>query len=113
MMHDAQFPMLAANGYTPTGKHAFKAWTMVERQGVKVAIVGGTTPGSNLWDRDNLAGRLAIRDIIPSVRDGVNAARAAGADVVVVLLHSGLDEPSSYDTLTSGVASENVSARVA
>lgn len=113
MMHDARFPMLAANASTPTGEHAFKAWTMVERQGVKVAIVGGTTPGSNLWDRDNLAGRLVVRDIIPSVREAVNAARAAGADIVVVLLHSGLDEPSSYDTVTSGVASENVSARVA
>jgi 2',3'-cyclic-nucleotide 2'-phosphodiesterase (5'-nucleotidase family) len=43
----------------------------------------------------------------------VRDARAAGADVVVVLLHSGLDEPSSYDTTASRVASENVSARVA
>src|SRR5205814_2845040 len=34
-------------------------------------------------------------------------------DVVVVLLHSGLNEPSSYDTATTKMASENVSARVA
>jgi 2',3'-cyclic-nucleotide 2'-phosphodiesterase (5'-nucleotidase family) len=113
MMRDARFPMLAANAYTSRGEPAFKPWTMVERQGVKIAIVGGTTPGSNLWDRDNLAGQLVIRDIVPSVRAAVNSARNAGANVVVVLLHSGLDEPSSYDTVTSGVGSENVSARVA
>ncbi|MFL5613733.1 MAG: 5'-nucleotidase C-terminal domain-containing protein [Gemmatimonadaceae bacterium] len=113
MMLDARFPMLAANAFTPTGEHAFKGWTIVERQGVKVGILGGTTPGSNLWDRDNLSGRLVVRDIVPSIRDAVTAARAAGADVIVALLHSGLDEPSSYDTVTSGVASENVSARVA
>jgi 2',3'-cyclic-nucleotide 2'-phosphodiesterase (5'-nucleotidase family) len=113
MMRDAHFPMLAANAYTPAGRHAFTAWKMIERAGVKVAIVGGTTPGSNIWDRDNLAGQLIIRDIVPSVRDAVKDARAAGADVVVVLLHSGLNEPSSYDTTASGVASENVSARVA
>jgi len=113
MMHDAHFPMLAANAYTPKGAHAFDSWKIVERQGVKIGIVGGTTPGSNLWDRDNLANRVIVRDIVPSVGEGVKAARAAGADIVVVLLHSGLGEPSSYDTVTSGVASENVSARVA
>jgi 2',3'-cyclic-nucleotide 2'-phosphodiesterase (5'-nucleotidase family) len=113
MIAEARFPMLAANAYTPSGEHAFRAWTMIERQGVKIALVGGTTPGSNLWDRDNLAGRIVVRDIIPSVRDAVSAARSAGADVVVVLLHSGLNEASSYDTVTRKVASENVSARVA
>jgi 2',3'-cyclic-nucleotide 2'-phosphodiesterase (5'-nucleotidase family) len=113
MIHDARFPMLAANAYTPAGTHAFESWKMIDRDGVKVAVIGGTTPGSNLWDRDNLAGRVVVRDIVPSVREAVGAARAAGADVVVVVLHSGLDEPSSYDTVTSGVASENVSARVA
>ena len=113
MIHDARFPMLAANAYTPAGTHAFESWKMIDRDGVKVAVIGGTTPGSNLWDRDNLAGQVVVRDIVPSVREAVGAARAAGADVVVVLLHSGLNEPSSYDTVTSGVASENVSARVA
>ena len=113
MIHDARFPMLAANAYTPDGTHAFDSWKMLDRDGVKVAVIGGTTPGSNLWDRDNLAGRVIVRDIVPSVREAVGAARAAGADVIVVLLHSGLAEPSSYDTVTSGVASENVSARVA
>jgi 2',3'-cyclic-nucleotide 2'-phosphodiesterase (5'-nucleotidase family) len=113
MIGDAHFPMLAANAFTENGDHAFRAWTMIERQGVKIALVGGTTPGSNVWDRDNLAGRIVVRDIVPSVRDAVNAARSAGADVVVALLHSGLNEPSSYDTVMTKVASENVSARVA
>ena len=113
MIADAHFPLLAANAYTPSGKRAFAGWTIVRRAGVRVALVGGTTPGSNLWDRDNLAGRLVVRDIVPSVRSAVAEARRAGADVVVVLLHSGLNEPSSYDTVSTQVASENVSARVA
>ena len=114
MIADARFPLLAANAFTTSGKHAFPGWTMVRRAGVKIAIVGGTTPGSNLWDRENLAAaHLVIRDIVPSVRDAVSAARRAGADVIIVLLHSGLNEPSSYDTVTTHVGSENVSARVA
>jgi 2',3'-cyclic-nucleotide 2'-phosphodiesterase (5'-nucleotidase family) len=114
MIADSHFPLLAANAFTTAGKHAFPAWTMVHRAGVKIAIVGGTTPGSNLWDRENLAaGHLVIRDIVPAVRNAVIEARRAGADVVIVLLHSGLNEPSSYDTVSTHVASENVSARVA
>jgi 2',3'-cyclic-nucleotide 2'-phosphodiesterase (5'-nucleotidase family) len=113
MISDARFPMLAANAYTPKGRHAFTAWKMIEREGAKIALVGATTPGSNVWDRDNLAGRIVVRDIVSSVREAVASARAAGAEVVITLLHSGLGEPSSYDTVSSGVASENVSARVA
>ena len=113
MIADARFPMLAANAFTPSGAHAFTSRKLLTRQGVKIALVGATTPGANIWDRDNLAGRIVVKDIVPSVRESVRQARAAGADVVIVLLHSGLDEPSSYDTVTTKVASENVSARVA
>jgi 2',3'-cyclic-nucleotide 2'-phosphodiesterase/3'-nucleotidase len=113
MMADARFPMLAANAFSPNGQHVFISWKLITRQGVKIAIIGATTPGSNIWDRDNLAGRIVVKDIVPSVRESVRGARAAGADVVIVLLHSGLNEPSSYDTVSTNVPSENVSARVA
>jgi 2',3'-cyclic-nucleotide 2'-phosphodiesterase (5'-nucleotidase family) len=66
-----------------------------------------------VWDRDNLRGRVAIGDIVPAVRDAVGEARAAGAQVVVVTMHSGLNEPASYDTAATGVPGENVAARVA
>jgi 2',3'-cyclic-nucleotide 2'-phosphodiesterase (5'-nucleotidase family) len=109
----ATFPFLAANAYRPDGTRAFRGWVMVERGGARIAIVGATTPGSMVWDRDNLAGRLAIGDVVPAVRAAVAEARAAGASVVLVTMHSGLNEPSSYDTVTTGVASENVAERVA
>jgi 2',3'-cyclic-nucleotide 2'-phosphodiesterase (5'-nucleotidase family) len=109
----ATFPFLAANAYRPDGSHAFRSWVMVERGGARIAIVGATTPGSMVWDRDHLAGRLVLHDIIPAVRTAVTEARAAGAAVVLVTMHAGLDEPSSYDTVTTGVPSENVAARVA
>jgi 2',3'-cyclic-nucleotide 2'-phosphodiesterase (5'-nucleotidase family) len=112
-LRQAKFPFLAANAYRANGRHAFPNWTMVERGGVRVGIVGATTPGAMVWDRDNLAGRLVIKDIVPEVRDAVADVRAAGANVVVVTMHSGLDGPASYDTVTTGVPSENVAARVA
>lgn len=109
----AQFPMLAANVYRPDGTHAYRPWVMVQRGEIRVAIVGGTTPGSMIWDRDKLVGRVEVRDIVPSVREAVADARGQGAHVVVVVLHSGLGGGDSYDTAATGVASENVTARVA
>jgi 2',3'-cyclic-nucleotide 2'-phosphodiesterase (5'-nucleotidase family) len=109
----ATFPFLAANAYRPDGTHAVRSWVMVERGGARIAIVGATTPGSMVWDRDNLAGRLRIGDIVPAVRAAVSEARAAGAHAVLVTMHSGLNEPSSYDTVTTGVPSENAAERVA
>jgi 2',3'-cyclic-nucleotide 2'-phosphodiesterase/3'-nucleotidase len=109
----ARFAPLAANAYTPDGRPAYRRWVMLDRDGVRVAIVGATTPGSMIWDREHLQGRLVIRGIVPAVRRAVVEARAAGADVIVVVLHSGLDEPSSYDTVATALPSENVSARVA
>ncbi|MEO7217152.1 MAG: 5'-nucleotidase C-terminal domain-containing protein [Gemmatimonadaceae bacterium] len=110
----AHFPMLAANVGRTGDAHPYRAFTIVHREGVAVGIVGATTPGSNLWDASNLSkAHMRVGDIVPAVWAGVAAARVGGADVIVVLLHSGLDEPSSYDTATTGVASENVAARVA
>jgi len=112
-MRQADFSMLAANVYTTDGKPRFRGWAVSTRQGIKIAIVGATTPGSMLWDRDNLAGQLIIRDIVPDVRTAVREARDAGAAVVIVVVHSGLNEPSSYDTVATHVPSENVAARLA
>lgn len=112
-INQATFPFLAANAFTPSGTRAYVPWTLVSRSGVRVGIVGGTTPGSMIWDRDKLAGQVVVRDIVPSVREAVAEARSKGADVVVVLLHAGFNEPSSYDTAATGLPSENVAARVA
>src|SRR5688500_1361206 len=109
----AKFPLLAANARRSDGSPAFRAWTLVERGGVKVGIVGATTPGAMVWDRDNLRGRIVIRDIVPAVRDAVGEARAAGAQGVIVTMHSGLNEPATYDTVATGLPSDNVAARVA
>jgi 2',3'-cyclic-nucleotide 2'-phosphodiesterase (5'-nucleotidase family) len=115
VVRQAKFPFLSANTYrlNPAGIHAYRPWTIIERAGIRVGIVGATTPGVTVWDAENIRGRLRFGDIVPAVREAVNEARAAGADVIVVTVHSGLNEPSSYDTVTTGVPSENVAERIA
>lgn len=109
----AAFPFLSANIVRANGTRAYRGWTIVERAGVRVGIVGATTPGVMVWDRDNVRGRLEVRDIVPAVRAAVAEVRAAGADVVVLTMHSGLGGSSSYDTASTGVPAENVAERVA
>jgi 2',3'-cyclic-nucleotide 2'-phosphodiesterase (5'-nucleotidase family) len=115
IVRQATFPFLSANTYRldPAGVHAYRAWTIVERAGVKVGIVGATTPGVMVWDAENIRGRLRFGDIVSAVREAVREARGAGADVILVTVHSGLNEPSSYDTVTTGVTGENVAGRIA
>ncbi len=110
---EASFPFLAANAYHANGTRAYPAYRIVRRGNVQVGIVGATNPGAMIWDRENLRGRVVIRDIVPEVKRAVDEARGKGADVIIVTMHSGLAEPASYDTVTTGVPSENVAARVA
>lgn len=107
----ARFPFLAANARRPDGSRAFPAFVMIERAGVKVGIVGATNPGANIWDRSNLRSRLTVSDIAPAVRIAVDSARAAGAELVVAVLHTGIGGPPSFDT--AGVGNENVAGDVA
>ena len=114
-IRQARFPFLSANTYRlePAGVHAYKPWTIIDRAGVKVGIVGATTPGVMVWDAENIRGRLRFGDVVPAVRQAVEEVRTAGADVVLVTVHSGFNEPASYDTVTTGAPSENVAARIA
>ena len=71
-----------------------------------------TPPGVMVWDRENVSGVLELRDISESVAPVVADMRARGADLVLVLAHSGL-HGTSYDTLTTGLAPENESEAIA
>ncbi len=107
----ARFPFLAANARRLDGSRAFPAFVIIERGGVKVGIVGATNPGVNIWDRGNLRGRMTVSDIAPDVRIAVDSVRAAGAELVVAVLHTGIGGPPSFDT--AGVGNENVAGDVA
>ena len=103
----ARFPFLAVNAYRPNGVRAFPPWRLLTREGVQIGIIGATTPGSMIWDRDNLSGRIIVREAVPAVRAAVDSVRALGADVVVVVAHSGIGGGSSYDEASTGVPTEN------
>ena len=113
IMNGATFPVLSANTYTAevNARRAFGGVTIVNRRGVSVGIAGFTTPGAMVWNRSKLAGRYVVRPIIPEAQQTMNDLVAAGAELTVVVVHSGMNEPTSYDP--TGVGDENVAARFA
>lgn len=113
---DAEFPVLAANVIdTATGEPLLQPYTIITKKlgnkPVKVGILGLTTPGSMIWNKGHLEGRVTIEDMVTSAEKWVPEVKAAGADVVVVLSHAGIGQ-SSYDTST-GLGEENPSDQIA
>lgn len=94
----------------PADTLIFSPYIVVNRNGVRVAITGFTTPAAMIANGDKLRGKMRIARIEPAV-EAVLTEMQKDADVTVVLSHSGLDGASSYDT--SGIGGENVTARLA
>jgi 2',3'-cyclic-nucleotide 2'-phosphodiesterase/3'-nucleotidase len=108
----AAFPVVAGNLYRlPRDTVALAPFVVLPRHGVRVGITGFTNPGAMVWDRDNLAGRLRVRPILPEAGRVFRDLADAGADIQIAIIHSGMDGPSSYDT--TGVGAENVAAGLA
>src|SRR6266566_1184028 len=84
---------------------------VVTRGGVKIGITGFTTPGVMVWDRSQVGGRIRVRPIAEAAPPAMRRLDLAGVDLKVVLIHSGLNEPSSYDT--AGVGAENAALGLA
>jgi 5'-nucleotidase len=104
----ARFPFLAANIVDnatgqPVAWTNVKPSTLVDVQGVKIGLIGVTTPDTPaLTIGANVIG-LTFAPLVPVITREATALRARGATVVIVLAHAGgvctkLDDP---DNLTS------------
>jgi 2',3'-cyclic-nucleotide 2'-phosphodiesterase/3'-nucleotidase len=98
----AAFPYVNANvdkdeaGSPP----AFQRYVMLERRftdeagashTLKIGVTGFVPPQIMQWDQQHLTGRVKVRDIPQTARELVPQMRAAGADVVVLIAHSGFE----------------------
>lgn len=90
------FPLLGANVIDrATGKPYLEPYTIVEKttadgHTVKVGVVGVVTPGVRIWDAGKVKD-LEFQDMVEAARTWVPKAKEAGADVIVVAAHTGLD----------------------
>src|SRR5258705_5073964 len=103
----ATYRYVSANIEDSTGGPFFPQTVILSRGPVKVGITGFTTPGVTLWDRAQLAGRARVRRIAGAAPMALARLDGEGADIKIVLTHSGFGE-STYDT--AGVGPENDAA---
>jgi 2',3'-cyclic-nucleotide 2'-phosphodiesterase/3'-nucleotidase len=97
------FPALAANAISvKTGRPAFTPYVIKKvslgrhAPTLRVGILGLTNPGSAIWDRANVEGKIEFTDMIASAAKWVPIMRARGADVVLISAHGGDSGTSSY-----------------
>lgn len=103
-LHDAlagaKFPYVNANIidvktqkplFTP---YLIKVTQVVDKDGntqtLKIGYIGFVPPQIMTWDKANLDGKVTVNDITETARKYVPEMREKGADVVVVVAHSGL-----------------------
>ena len=103
ILSQAEFPVLATNVTDADGEFVTGAgWTIVERDGVKVAVIGVVTPDVPIWDggKEGIedatfeAANVAVGKAIDAIGDQ--------ADVIVVSAHMGMyaefDEEGGSDS---------------
>ena len=98
-LKDAQFPVTCANIKVLGGSALAQPYVILDRdvicddgttRPIKVGVIGFVTPQITTWDKAALAGRLDTDDIVASAKTHVPQIKAAGADIIIALCHSGI-----------------------
>ncbi len=88
-----KFPLLAANAVNiVTGKPYFKPFTIIEKNGIRVAVLGLITPSIPDWLPPELYSGIEFRDMLETAKLYIPIMLKEKPDVVVGLFHSGWDE---------------------
>lgn len=116
---DAEFPVVLANarrsdGGTYRPGRAILTRTVRDRAGelheLRIGITGAVPPQVSEWNKVVLNGALHFEPCVEAVAREACALRADGADLVVVLAHSGLDADGPEDGEDEG---ENIASSIA
>lgn len=96
----AKFPYINANIFdAKTNQPYFQQYLLVDtpvidRDGkshnVRIGYIGFVPPQVMQWDKINLAGKVVAKDITETAKQLVPQMRKEGADIVVVIAHSGV-----------------------
>jgi len=113
-LQQSNMPVLAANmlmegrlpGEFPEANHPFariQPFILKEVAGIKIAIIGVTTPGMPFWLWPELTRGLDFRHPVEPVRRAIVGAKGGGADAIVLSGHMGLKARSDGDDFANTV----------
>jgi 2',3'-cyclic-nucleotide 2'-phosphodiesterase (5'-nucleotidase family) len=113
---EAKFPWLSANTYnkgTPTTHYT--PYIVKEVDGVRIGVLGLTTPGIPNWENVPNYEGLEFKETISEAKKWVPVLRETGkVDLVVITMHMGIEEDLRTGTLNpSQVPNENAAIAIA
>ncbi len=124
VLQGAKFPYVNANVFAADtfkrdgeGKidwsgNKFTPYLLLERQvtddkgqpqTVKIGILGLTPPQVLQWDKRHLQGKVVVADMVETANHYIPELRAKGADLVVVVAHTGINA-GSYEAMMENAA---------
>lgn len=105
-IRDVKCPMLGANIIDlKSGKPYVEPYLMLERDGVRIAVLGMLTPAIPSWLQQQVWSGMRFENIIPCAKQWVKILKEK-ADVIIGLFHCGWDEGIVTDEYAENVAKE-------
>ena len=107
-IRDVKCPMLGANIIDlKSGKPYVEPYLMLERDGVRIAVLGMLTPAIPSWLQQQVWSGMRFENIIPCAKQWVKILKETEkADVIIGLFHCGWDEGIVTDEYAENVAKE-------
>lgn len=103
-MKDAAYPVICANLYDSTGKRVFEPYKIIDKDGVKVAVIGAITNETPSIVMPEFIKNYTFKDMASEVNTVAAEIRANNlADVIVLLAHEGSTALESVVGNLSGI----------
>jgi 2',3'-cyclic-nucleotide 2'-phosphodiesterase/3'-nucleotidase len=113
LIKEYNFPVLAANAvYTRTGKPYFTPYVIIERNDIRVAVLGLITPAVPTWLPEELYSGIEFRDMVETAKLWMPEIMDQKPDLIVGLFHSGWNSENE-EYRKADPLNENGSAAVA
>lgn len=113
LVKEYNFPLLAANAVNiNTGMPYFKPFQIIEKKGIKVAVLGLVTPAIPTWLPTELYAGIEFKDMVETAKKWMPVILKEKPDLIVGLFHSGWDK-AGYEKQLDNSINENGSAAVA
>ncbi|HFB68039.1 MAG TPA: bifunctional metallophosphatase/5'-nucleotidase [Calditrichae bacterium] len=109
-----RFPWLSANGERKPRGTFFQPYTIREVEGIRVAILGMTTPAIPLWLEPDLYPGITWKDMLTATRHWFTYLKEKKhADVVIGLFHAGVHPNAGTPGWPEGLPEENPCLQIA
>lgn len=96
ILKDIKAQKITANFYHKNGKRYLKPTTIIKKDGVKIGIIGLTTPMSAQFEKDTgYLDNMTFTSPVEETKTQIAALKKQGVDAIVVLAHMGIDNENN------------------